>query len=414
VLFAIPLIPGAIAVAILRYRLLDIRLVVSRLFAWLLVSAGVVGAYVALVAFLDEFVSRQVGRSAVATVLIALVAAPVLPRVQRLVERAFYGQRRDPGRLVSAIGAELRDGPDGFDSVMAALTRALRLSGAELRTSTGSVLARSGTSDGAPHEIPLTVSGDVVGALVVGGRSGERHLTETDRQALELVAVPLALAVQSRQLADAVEESRKRVVAGRAEERRRLRRDLHDGVGPSLTGIAMNADAAANLLGSDPQTAEPLIRRVAADTRESIAEIRRIIEGLRPSVLDGSDLVEAIRLRAESLSSASSGLVIDVHGPPHSRPLDAAVEDAAYRIATEALNNIVKHSSATRADVNVSVGDQEIDIVVQDDGRSAERWEPGVGLGAMAERAAELGGRFMGGPTSMGGRVHAVIPLASP
>ena len=105
VLFSVPLIPVAVTVAIVRYRLLDIRLVVSRALAWVLLSLGVIVAYVVLVAVLDRLISSSLGRSAVATVLLVLLAAPALPRLQRLVDRAMYGDRANPARVVSQLGA---------------------------------------------------------------------------------------------------------------------------------------------------------------------------------------------------------------------------------------------------------------------------------------------------------------------
>ena len=413
VLLAIPLVPAAVAVAIVRHQLLDIRLVVSRAIAWALLSIVAIGSYALLVAVLDSFVSSRFGRSAALTVIVALLIAPVLPRLQRLVDRAMYGDRRDPARVASRVGEELSANPEGgMTGVVSAIRSALRLPYVALSANDETVASSGSPGPGVEVPMELSYAGTSVGSLLIGLRPGESGLSVADRNVLALVAVPLAVAFHATQLSAELQASREKLVAAREEERRRLRRDLHDGLGPTLTGVAFTADAAANLVSADPDRASELLGTLRTDTRTAIADVRRLIDDLRPPALDELGLVGALQQRADQLSWRADGASVSVKVAADGLPtLPAALEVAAYRIATEALTNVVRHSRATAAVVSVRCG-SELQIEVSDDGPPNGAWIPGVGLQAMRERAAELGGLFEAGPSPNGGRVQATFPLA--
>ncbi|RZT07434.1 histidine kinase [Kribbella sp. VKM Ac-2569] len=415
VLLAIPLIPIAVAVAIVRHQLLDIRLVVSRALTWALLSLVAIGSYAALVALLDSLIASQVGRSAAVTVFVALIIAPVLPRLQQLVDRALYGDRHDPARVASRVGEQLSAGLPG---VVAAIRSALRLPYAALIVD-GRVIA-DGSAASSVVPLELSYGGEVVGTLEVGVRSGESGLSSADRSVLGLVAVPLAVAVHATRLSAELQSSREKLVSAREEERRRLRRDLHDGLGPTLTGVAFTADAAANLittdkaLSADASRAVELLARLRSDTRSAIADVRRLVDDLRPPALDELGLLGALQQRADQMSIRADGTAIRVVVSASGLPtLPAALEVAAYRIATEALTNVVRHARATSAVLTLRCG-SELEIEITDDGPPTDTWRPGVGLQAMQERAAELGGTFQAGPTPAGGQVQARFPLPQP
>ncbi|WP_432938281.1 sensor histidine kinase [Kribbella sp. CA-253562] len=416
VLLAIPLVPVAVAVAIVRHQLLDIRLVVSRAIAWGLLSFVAIGTYVLLVALTDSFVSSRFGRSAALTVVVALLIAPVLPRLQRLVDRAMYGDRRDPARVASRIGAELSANPSGgLDTVAAAIRSALRFPYVALETPGTTIPSgtdpRTDSGTGRIVALDLSYGGTSVGSLLIGLRPGESELTVADRNVLALVAVPLAVAVHATRLSAELQASREQLVSAREEERRRLRRDLHDGLGPALTGVAFTADAAANLVTADPARASELLRSLRTDTRTAIADVRRLVDDLRPPTLDEVGLVGALRQRADQLSWRADGASIRVRVEADELPaLPAALEVAAYRIATEALTNVVRHSHATTAVLTLRC-ESGLELEIQDDGPPQGPWIPGVGLQAMRDRATELGGRVEAGPTPSGGRVTAWLPL---
>ncbi|MBM7786461.1 sensor histidine kinase [Tenggerimyces flavus] len=409
------LIPAAVAIAIVRHQLFDIRLVVSRTVTYLLLTAAVVAGYIGLVAMLDNAVRQQIGlgSSILATIVIAVVFNPVRVRLQGVVDRLFYGDRGDPVRAISRVGQRLLE-TDGADQTLTldAVREALRLPYAELAAD-GQAIASSGVKTDRVHAVPLRLGDETLGELVVGLRTGEDRLSAADAHVLELMAVPLTMAVRSAALAAEVQDSRERIVAGREEERRRLRRDLHDGLGPTLTGVAYKLDAARNMLTTEPERTEQLLRELRATTTGAIDDIRRVVYGLRPPSLDELGLAGALRQQAGRLSSRSDGspLAVLVKAPAEMPELPAAVEVAAYRIAVEALTNVARHSSATEAVVELTVADGALHVEVADDHRSQAPWRPGVGLSAMVERATEVGGTCTAGPSPSGGRVLASLPI---
>jgi signal transduction histidine kinase len=199
-------------------------------------------------------------------------------------------------------------------------------------------------------------------------------------------------------------------VAAREEERKRLRRDLHDGVGPSLAAIVLKLDAAQTR--EDEADRNALLVETREEARQTIKEVRRLVDDLRPPAIDEVGLVDAIRQRAATLST--DALTYDVTGPETLPFLPAAVEVAAFRIASEAMTNTAKHSGASRCTVAIEL-DGTLGVTVTDNGRTcvgAPR--PGVGWTSMTERAAELGGSCTISSRAEGGLVvRAVLPLAA-
>jgi two-component system, NarL family, sensor kinase len=414
-LLVFTLIPTAVAVAVLRYQLLDIRLVVSRTLVYVLLTAAAAGAYVGMVALLDEMVRSRVSleSAVVASLIIAIGFNPARVRLQRLIDRALYGDRRDPVRTVSVVGERLADtGAAGLPGVLEALCDSLRLPFAAVWFGQAET-ASHGTAPELLHRTGLSYDGARIGELVVGLRSGQRRLSPPDIAVLELLAGPLAVALHATALSAALQESRLSIVAAREEERRRLRRDLHDGLGPALTGIAFKADAARNTLRAEPGQASELLSELRADTTEAISDIRRLVYDLRPPALDDLGLIGSVRQQSARLARRPDGgsVPVEISAPENLPPLPAAVEVAAYRIITEAMTNAARHSGATRIDVRLTLADG-LCIEVRDDGGAAGGWQPGFGLISMRERAAELGGSCQAGPArGGGGRVTARLPL---
>jgi len=417
-LLVFPLIPAAVTIAILRYQLLDIRLVVSRSLVYGVLTAAAAGTYVGLVALLDVLVRSRVslGSAIAASVIIAIGFNPARVRLQRLIDSALYGDRRDPVRTVSLVGERLADtGAAGLPGVLEALCDSLRLPFAAVRFGSAEV-ASHGTAPELLHSIGLSYDGSRIGELIVGLRYGQRRLGSQDVAVLELLAGPLALALHATALSAALQESRVSIVAAREEERRRLRRDLHDGLGPALTGIAFKADAARNTLPTDPARAGELLGQLRADTTAAIGDIRRLVYGLRPPALDDLGLIGSLRQQSARLAQRADGGSVAVHmdAPEDLPPLPAAVEVAAYRIITEAMTNAARHSGASSINVKLALADGNgLSIEVSDDGAGPRSpWQAGFGLISMRERAAELGGSCDAGPgPGGGGRVTASLPL---
>jgi signal transduction histidine kinase len=414
---------AAIGIAVLKHRLYDIDRLLNRTLVYGLLTVGGVGVYVGVVKSAEWLLREGVGLggSLLATAVIAVGFAPARDRLQRWVDRRLYGERHDPVRAVARLGERLRDAPGGdvLAGVLQAVCETLRLPSASLRVEDGAEVATFGRPGTASESIPLEHEGQRIGALLVGVRSGEDTLGVADRQVLEVLAAPVAVALHAVLLSQELQRSRERLVAAREEERRRLRRDLHDGLGPILTAVTLKADAARSILDTAPNQADELLAELRGDANQAIGDLRRVIYDLRPAPLDELGLLGALGQQVDRF--ARQGLSISLHAPPALPVLPAAVEVAAYRIVTEALTNVARHAHAHQVTVTVAV-DGDLCLAVQDDGTTStatstangDGWRPGTGLTSMNERVAEVGGTLQVGPTTAGGRVQASLPLGLP
>jgi two-component system, NarL family, sensor kinase len=412
---------AAIGIAVLRHRLYDIDLLLNRTLVYGLLTVGGVGVYVGVVKSAEWLLREGVGLggSLLATAVIAVGFAPARDRLQRWVDRRLYGDRHDPVRAMARLGERLRDAPSGVPGgdvlagVLQGVCETLRLPSASLRVEDGVEVATFGQPGTASESIPLEHEGQHIGALLVGMRAGEQTLGATDRQVLEVLAAPVAVALHAVLLSQELQRSRERLVAAREEERRRLRRDLHDGLGPILTAVTLKADAARSTLDTAPDRTDALLAELRGDANQAIGDLRRVIYDLRPAALDELGLLGALSQQVDRFGRQELSIIL--HAPPTLPVLPAAVEVAAYRIITEALTNIARHAHAHQVTITVAI-DRALWLEVQDDGTTSttngDGWRPGTGLQSMAERVAEVGGTLDVGPTSTGGRVQAVLPLA--
>jgi signal transduction histidine kinase len=206
--------------------------------------------------------------------------------------------------------------------------------------------------------------------------------------------------------------SRQRIVEAREEERRRLRRDLHDGLGPLLTSVGLNLDAARSRLAAGNGDTLALLARAKEASSQAIADLRAVVYSLRPPALDDLGVVGAITAHVHRMEETGA---IDVEVENHGLPvLPAAVEVALFRIAVEAVTNVVRHAEAGCCRVRLGAAGASAYVEVVDDGASDVAWTPGVGIVSMRERVSELGGTLEVGPTADGGRLVASFPLSQP
>lgn len=385
--------------------LVDVRGLVVTAVVVVVGLVTVMSVFVLALALLDAVGSSDPNVGALA--LVAAVAATVLHPTRVMLRGVFdqllFGERPDPLGAASRVAGTIGDDPL---LALRAIREALVVPYAALIVD-GEPIAVSGTET--THTRSLELAG--AGRLVVGLRPGDLAFSAADEHVLRLCVPLLSQALRARALAADLLESRGQTIAAVEEERRRLRRDLHDGLGPRLTGVAFTSDAALNLVRTDPAGAEELLRQLRSDTVTAIDEIRRMVYAMRPPALDELGLVPALRQQANGLRNRAGETVrVDVSGPGDLRPLPAAVEVAAYRIVVEALTNIARHSDSPSAAVRLELTSDRLRIAVTDDGHSDE-WQPGVGLSSMRERAEELGGTLIAGSGPDGGHVTAVLPL---
>ncbi len=400
----------AIAVGVLRYNALGIEIVVRRTLLYVALTGLVLVAFVGVTAGLALLVPAGPTPQLIAAALIAVGLMPARERLQQLVDRLLYGEREDPAVTLRRLGDSMGSTPSEglLVAVTANLTEALRLDGAEVVSSEGDVVATWGRPD-RTTALPLTFAGEALGELRVGTRRGE-PLTRADRTLLDTVTPLIAAVVHAVALADDLAEERNRVLAATDTERSRLRQELHDGLGPSLTGIGLGLEAAqSGALADDPRAAA-LLARLRSEVTAALEETRRIIDDLRPVSLDDTDLVTAIRRRSHA--AGASGLTVTVLVPRSLPRLAPDLETAAFRIFEEALTNVVRHARASHCQVRLEA-DDALRLTVEDDGIGLQGspTDAGVGLWSMGDRAERLGGTVVLTPLEPGTRVEAVLPL---
>ena len=413
-------IPISAGIAILKYRLYDIDLVINRTLVYGALTACVVGIYVLLVGYMGVLfhANDNLLVSLVATGVVAVVFAPLRERLQRGVNRLMYGERDDPYAVLSRLGQRLKatSTPEAvLPAIVETVAGALKLPYAAITLKHDDAFERvaeaGSATAGEPLVVPLAYGTEIIGQLILAPRAPGESFDPVDRRLLDDLARHAEAAVYAMRLTADLQRSRERLVNAREEERRRLRRDLHDGLGPQLATLTLKLDAARNLLVQEPGAADALLVGLKAQTQAAIADIRRLVYDLRPPTLDELGLLPAVKEQATRCSE--NGLNVSVEAPRRLPPLPAAVEVAAYRIVQEALTNVVRHARAPTCHVRLSVG-KTLEIEVADDGIGLpEDRRAGVGLASMRERAAELGGTCVVERVSaMGGtRVLACLPL---
>jgi signal transduction histidine kinase len=405
---------AALVAAVLRRRLEGVRVVVHHTVVYAVLGLGVVAVYVVAAGLLSSAGPElsPFGAGVVAAGA-ALAVHPLHRRLQRVVDRVMYGDRRDPYAAVSRLAEQAHRAPTTAQALAAVATSvatSLRVPYVRVEAfgHTGEHGTPPGSERGGVRE--ALVAGDAeLGSVVVHPQPG-RQLGEDERALLRELGRHAGVAVDAVRLAGEVAEHHRVVVTAREEERRRLGRELHDGLGPTVAGISMQLGALRPLVHTDPAAVVARLARLEEAAVDALAGIRRVAYELRPPVLDQVGLHQALAQAAESL-----GVTVH-HEPGRHGPLPAAIELAAYRIAVEALTNVARHSGVGAARLSLRETGRCLVVGVADGGAGlAHDAVPGVGLTVMRERAEEVGGTLSVRPTEGGGTaVTAVLPLGAP
>ena len=418
------LMPIAIGIAVLRYRLYEIDILLNRAVLYGLLTAGMAGVYLAVVVVAQSSARCSACRAAacavqvIATVLAASALWPLHDRVQRAGGPAVL---RRPGRTLRGPGPARPPGRGGgrprdrrCSSVVKTIADSLRLPYAALELRLGDGWSPAAAHGEAPPQVvafPLTFQRETVGRLLVGTRSRGEQLGPDDERLLADLARQAGPAAHAVALRRALDASRAGLVTAREEERRRLRRDLHDGLGPTLAGLTLGLDTARARSASQPELQE-LLGKLKAETQRAVADVRRIVYGLRPPTLDEFGLVGSLREEVGRLQYEAPSLTVTLDAPADGlADLPAAVEVACYRIVTEALTNVTRHAHATQCSVRLRLN-HGLDVNICDDGVGLpEGWRAGVGIASMRERVTELGGDLVIEPSlPHGTRINAYLP----
>jgi signal transduction histidine kinase len=418
---SVALTGAAVAVGILRPRAVDIDRLLGGTIVYGVLGVGVVLLDLAVLAAAGALLGERFGErdaTLLTLLLVAGVYVPLRAPLWRVVRRWVLGEREDPYRVVSGL-AERLERSDGAEeqlmAIAAAVAEAFRSPyvGVEVDHVGGQQLvAEHGRRPAAVQSLPIAYRGEEVGRLLLPRDGIRAHLVTRDEGLLADVVRQAAAAARAGSLAAQLQHSREALVAAREEERRRLRRDLHDGLGPSLGAVVLRIDTARNLTAAGRgEEADRVLRQARDDVAASLADVRRLVHDLRPPALDDLGLTGAVRQQAERLLAPRT--TVTVEATPDADDLPAAVEVAAYRIASEALANVARHARASTCRVELARdADGALVVTVTDDGVGIAAEAPaGVGLVSLRERAAELGGRCsVQCPAEGGTVVRAVLP----
>ncbi len=419
--FAFSAIPIAIGLAILRYRLWDIDLLIQRTLVYSALTASVAALYIVVVGGLSVLFQTQGNLliSILATGIVAVLFAPLRDRLQRGANRLLYGERDDPYAVLSRLGRQLESSlaPGAvLPTIVTTLKETFKLPYAAValdQPGENMLAAAAGRPIPDPFCLPLSYQGEQLGHLLLGARTPGEKFTPAEQGLLNDLARQIGVALAAVRLTTDLQRSRQRLVTARAEERRRLRRDLHDGLGPQLASFALKLEAARDLVRTNPDRTESLLNNLIEKSQGIVGEVRRLVYDLRPPALDELGLLGAVREYAAQ--SSVNGLQITLDGPEHLPPLPAAVEVAAYRILQEAVTNTIRHARARSCRISLALMEQPAALYLEicDDGLGLPAgYHAGVGLVSMRERALELGGECTVETAATGGvRVSVHLPL---
>lgn len=437
------LLPLCLAVAILRYRLFDLEIIVNRALVHGTLTLFVIATYIGIVTFLSTVFHGEGSLlfSLVATGIIAVLFQPLRHWLQNQVDRLIYGARHEPYKVLTSLGQQLEQTlePEAMlTTIVTTVATTLKLPYVAIAQqrpdgSPDEILAayRLAASDEANDNFParqyfaMIHHGQVLGQLVVAPRSGEQSFRTDELRLLSDLARQAGSALHNLQLTRDLQRSRERIISAREEERRRIRRDLHDGIGPTLASVAQRIGLATALMPHDRERSQQLLGELEDQVRVLVTDIRRLAYTLRPPILDQYGMSEAIRIETERIAATSVNLCFEA---PSSLPsLSAAVETTLYRIAVEAVTNVIRHAGATTCTLRISLVVSEqtehlqqpphwLHLSIEDDGCGMHANSlVGVGLRSMHERAEEIGGKLtVTSQPGAGTAIHAIVPLLRP
>jgi len=414
----------ATSIAILRYRLYDIDVVINRTLVYGALTASVVLIYILIVGGLGTFFQAQDNLiiALFATGMVAVLFQPLREWLQHRVNRLIYGERDDPIEALSRLGKQMEvalPSDQVLPVLVETIAQTLRLPYVGI-TLKGQRDISFGQETENAIAFPFIFQGETTGVLLASPRSPSESFSSAETRLLQNLARQAAVVVRNAQLTADLQRSRQTLVTAREEERHRLRRDLHDGIGPTMAGLTLKLDAAKDLVFSglvsgkndELEEAVRLLGELKIQTQETVQNIRHIVYSLRPPSLDVLGLIPALQAHYGQVATPR-GLNIQMTTTPQKFPrLSAAVEVAAYRIVLEAVTNVINHAQAKLCEVSLILENGNLKMEIKDDGVGLPKTRNhGIGLDSMRERAEELGGRFETETSSQGTHVCAEIPV---
>lgn len=414
IVLAAATMPVALGAAVLRYRLWDVELILARSLLFAGMSVIVIALYIGVVYLSGHLLGRGTGAPLLATALVAVAFQPLRTRLQSAVNQLIYGDRQNPASAVARLSDTLTAATTPqqmLDVVTATLARSLRVPSVAIITDERTLAVHGRQRH--PEPFALDFAGSQVATLLIEPRRGEA-LSPPDLRLIAILRPHLARATRALLAELQRQDSHERLIRAREDERRRLRSDLHDDLGPQLAGIGMRLERIRLVLRHDQPAADAALHELTDVVHDTVRTVRNLGNDLRPPLLDELGLPRAVAELARRSSSPALTVTVDVTGLAE---LPAAVELAAYRIVAEALTNVLNHAEANSAQVHLYLDErtQAVQVAVLDDGIGIPASpRPGRGLASMAQRAADVGGVFTTTSTTSGTRLSATLPVRTP
>lgn len=410
--------PICLTIAITQSRLWNIDIVINRTLVYGALTMATMAIYILIVGAFGNLldVSNRSFIAFIATGLVAILFQPLRERLQNGVNRLMYGERDNPVSVLSKLGEELEhtgSPEDALASITKTVATTLKLPYVAIELGGDhEITAAYGIPKNQLLRLPMQYQTTVSGYLVIAERSPGEGFQPVELQLLENIARQAGAAAHAAKLTTDLRTSRQKLVTAREEERRRIRRDLHDGLGPQLASQTFTLTAARRLLANEPEKADQLIQEAIRHAQTSTEDLRRMVYDLRPPALDDLGLISAMKSKAQLFESEELELELDL---PISLPqLPAAMEVACYMIFQEALTNVARHAKASLCQVSLKV-QTELELRIEDNGIGIDpHAQVGVGLNSMRQRTEELGGMFRIHPSPQKGTLLIVtLPLFS-
>jgi signal transduction histidine kinase len=386
-----------LVVAISQWQAFDADVVIRRAVLAGVTLASGLAVYAVVVAAVSVMVADDAGSwpSTMGAAVAILTFGPLSVLIRRGVNRAFYGRRDDPYVVVTETARRLTgaaDPGDGITATLTSLTEQLRLPYAAVVDDAENTLSASGIAlhDDEPIRIPITHHGRQRGTLVVGHRRGTIAMTAREVTLLGDVATQLGPALAALEQLEGLRTAQTALVATRDDERLRIQRDLHDGLGSAMTAITLKLAAATNHLDRDETAAaRPLVRGARDDLERAVGDVRRLVYSLGDPTAPTRRLADVIAEDIAHIAATTDlDVTLDLAGLPD-LPADAA--EQVRRIIGEAVTNVVRHAEASTCTVRARCSGDRIEVVVEDDGLGLRDRPAGVGRWTMAKRAEQVG-----------------------
>lgn len=396
--FALSLLPISFTLAVTRYKLWTIDPIINRTILYGSLTTILFIIYGSVVYTLGRTFQGESSSyvSLLGTVAVVVLVQPIHHKLQKLINRLMYGDREDPYKALARLGVRLEatSTPElVLTAIVTSVREALRLPYVSLMWPDSEVVASSGVPQNNCESLDILYQGGKIAELVFAARDQDDYWTAADRRILNDLARQAGSALHAVRLTNELQRSRQKLVTAREDERIRLRRDLHDGLGPEIAAFSFRIAEARHHIQREPAKSDMILAELQNDIKNAVDLIRQIAHNLRPPVLDEFGLSAAVQELVRI--NKTYGMAITLEIPSPLPILEAAVEVAAYRTVQEGLTNIMRHSKATEVRIMLDLKDGILILKLEDNGIGIpDVLQFGVGLISMRERAEELGGSF--------------------